>query len=55
MSVQKALNMNGQMHEGRQLIVDFDCDSKKAGYKPNLNTEENSKFVDKIIKVVKKI
>ena len=40
--------MNGQNFEGRTLIVDFDVDKKKAGYKPNLNKEENSKFAEDI-------
>jgi hypothetical protein len=36
-SVKKALSMNGETFEGRVLIVDYETENKKAGYKPNMD------------------
>lgn len=34
--------MNGELYEGRSLIVDFDTESRKEGFKLNFNKEGNT-------------
>ena len=36
--------MNGYNCEGRNLVVDFDTEQRKEGYKLNYNEEGNTKF-----------
>lgn len=33
--------MNGYKHEGRNLVVDFDTEDRKGGFKLNYNEEGN--------------